>query len=72
MGTQRLITEWVNFEYDPKIIKEQRQPGQPLIMKGILQKAEIDCNRFCWSSALRAPWYWPVALLQSQCLPDVL
>jgi len=40
MNSQRLITEWVNFEYDPKVIKEQRQPGQPLIMKGILQKAE--------------------------------
>ena len=40
MGSQRLITEWVNFEYDPKVIKEQRELGQPLIMKGILQKAE--------------------------------
>ena len=40
MGAQRLITEWINFEYDPKIIKEQREPGAPLIMKGILQKAE--------------------------------
>jgi hypothetical protein len=40
MNTQRLITEWVNFEYDPKIIKEQRGTNQPLIMKGILQKAE--------------------------------
>jgi hypothetical protein len=40
MSTQRLITEWVNFEYDPKIIKEQKNLGQPLIMKGILQKAE--------------------------------
>ena len=40
MTAPRLITEWVNFEYDPKIIKEQRSPGQPLIMKGILQKAE--------------------------------
>ena len=40
MNAQRLITEWVNFEYDPKIIKEQREQGQPLIMKGILQKAE--------------------------------
>ena len=40
MGSQRLITEWINFEYDPKIIKEQREPGAPLIMKGILQKAE--------------------------------
>jgi hypothetical protein len=40
MGSQRLITEWVNFEYDPKVIKEQRELGKPLIMKGILQKAE--------------------------------
>jgi len=40
MTAPRLITEWVNFEYDPKIIKEQRSPGEPLIMKGILQKAE--------------------------------
>lgn len=40
MSSQRLITEWVNFEYDPKIIKEQRQQGQPLMMKGVLQKAE--------------------------------
>ncbi len=40
MNTQRLITEWVNFEYDPNIIKEQRDLNQPLIMKGILQKAE--------------------------------
>ena len=40
MSSQRLITEWVNFEYDPKIIKEQKEQGQSLIMKGILQKAE--------------------------------
>lgn len=40
MSSQRLITEWVNFEYDPALIKEQRVQGQPLIMKGILQKAE--------------------------------
>lgn len=40
MGAQRLITEWVNFEYDPQIIKEQKGLGKPLIMKGILQKAE--------------------------------
>lgn len=38
--TPKLITEWVNFEYNPKVIKEQRESGQPLIMKGILQKAE--------------------------------
>lgn len=40
MSSQRLITEWVNFEYDPKIIKEQKEQGQSLVMKGILQKAE--------------------------------
>ena len=40
MTAQRLITEWVNFEYDPKLIKEQVEAGQPLMMKGILQKAE--------------------------------
>lgn len=40
MSSQRLITEWINFEYDPKVIKEQREVGGPLIMKGILQKAE--------------------------------
>jgi hypothetical protein len=40
MSAQRLITEWVNFEYDPKLIKEQMELGKPLMMKGILQKAE--------------------------------
>ena len=40
MSAQRLITEWVNFEYDPKLIKEQIEEGKPLMMKGILQKAE--------------------------------
>ena len=40
MTSQRLITEWVNFEYNPQVIKEQREAGKPLIMKGILQKAE--------------------------------
>ena len=36
----KLITEWVNFQYNPALIKEQREAGKPLIMKGILQKAE--------------------------------
>jgi len=40
MNTPRLIAEWNNFEYDPKIIKEQKAMGKPLMMKGILQKAE--------------------------------
>ena len=39
-ATPKLITEWTNFEYDPKLIREQRESGSPLIMKGILQKAE--------------------------------
>jgi hypothetical protein len=40
MTSQKLITEWINFEYDPKLIKEQIEEGKPLMMKGILQKAE--------------------------------
>ena len=40
MNTPRLITEWTNFEYDPQVIKEQKAMGKPLMMKGILQKAE--------------------------------
>ena len=39
-ATAKIITEWTNFEYDPKLIKEQKEKGQPLVMKGILQKAE--------------------------------
>ena len=35
-----LITEWHNFEYDKNILLEQRETGRPLMMKGILQKAE--------------------------------
>jgi len=40
MNTPRLITEWTNFEYDPSLIKEQKAMGKPVMMKGILQKAE--------------------------------
>ena len=40
MNTPRLITEWTNFEYDPSLIKEQKAMGKPIMMKGILQKAE--------------------------------
>jgi hypothetical protein len=40
ISNPKLITEWVNFEYDPQLIKEQKNAGQPLMMKGILQKAE--------------------------------
>ena len=40
MLTPKLITEWSAFEYDPQLIKEQKANGSPLMMKGILQKAE--------------------------------
>ena len=40
MLAPKLITEWSAFEYDSKIIKEQKEAGKPLMMKGILQKAE--------------------------------
>jgi hypothetical protein len=36
----KLLTEWSNFEYDIKSIQENKSLGKPLIMKGILQKAE--------------------------------
>ena len=35
-----LITECMNFEYDKSLIKEAKESGRPLMMKGILQKAE--------------------------------
>lgn len=40
MLAPKLITEWSAFEYDPQLIKEQKAAGRPLMMKGILQKAE--------------------------------
>ena len=40
MNAPRLITEWTNFEYDPHLIQEQKAMGKPMMMKGILQKAE--------------------------------
>ena len=40
MTNKRLITEWINFEYDKNLISEQKSKGGPFIMKGILQKAE--------------------------------
>lgn len=36
----KLITEWMNFDYDRSVILEQKNLNQPLIMKGILQKSE--------------------------------
>lgn len=38
--TKPLITECMNFEYDRSLIKEAKESGRPLMMKGILQKAE--------------------------------
>lgn len=40
MTNKRLITEWINFEYDKNLISEQKGKGGPFIMKGVLQKAE--------------------------------
>ena len=36
----RLLTEWLSFDYDKKLIQEAKIGGGPLIMKGILQKAD--------------------------------
>ena len=36
----RVLNEFMNFDYDRDLIKEARETGGPLIMKGILQKAE--------------------------------
>ena len=38
--TPRLLNEWMNFEYDKDLILEQKDSNKPLMMKGILQKAE--------------------------------
>ena len=38
--TKPLITECMNFDYDRDLIKEAKELGKPLMMKGILQKAE--------------------------------
>ena len=38
--TKPLITECMNFDYDKDLIKEAKDLGKPLMMKGILQKAE--------------------------------
>lgn len=39
-STAKLITEWIPFDTDRKILEEQKAAGKPLIMKGILQKSE--------------------------------
>jgi len=36
----KLLTEWLSFDYDKKVIQEAKSAGGPLIMKGILQKAD--------------------------------
>lgn len=38
--TPKLLTEWSVFDYDVKSLKENKELGKPLMMKGILQKAE--------------------------------
>ena len=39
-ATSKLITEWIPFDTNADLLKEQRESGKPLMMKGILQKAE--------------------------------
>lgn len=36
----RLLREYVSLQYDPKVIKESRDHGQPIVLSGILQKAD--------------------------------
>ena len=38
--TASLITEWIPFDIDKKVLAEQRKSGGPMMMKGILQKSE--------------------------------
>ena len=53
MNAPRLITEWTNFEYDPSLIKEQRAMGKPMMMKGILQKADtLNQNKRVYPKAI--------------------
>lgn len=39
-ATPSLITEWIPFDIDKKVLEEQKQSGGPMLMKGILQKSE--------------------------------
>ena len=39
-ATPSLITEWIPFDIDKKVLEEQKRSGGPMLMKGILQKSE--------------------------------
>lgn len=40
-NNRKLLTEWLNFDYTPDMIKESREAhGGKIMMKGILQKAD--------------------------------
>ena len=39
-ATPSLITEWIPFDVDKKVLEEQKRSGGPILMKGILQKSE--------------------------------
>jgi hypothetical protein len=39
-ATPSLITEWIPFDVDKKVLEEQKRSGGPMLMKGILQKSE--------------------------------
>ena len=41
MSDKKLLTEWLNFEYTPDLIKESRERNNgKILMKGILQKSD--------------------------------
>ena len=41
MSNRKLLTEWMNFDYSPEMIKESRDNnGGKILMKGILQKSD--------------------------------
>ena len=39
-ATSSIITEWIPFNIDKKVLEEQKRSGGPMMMKGILQKSE--------------------------------
>ena len=39
-ATSSIITEWIPFNVDKKVLEEQKRSGGPMMMKGILQKSE--------------------------------
>lgn len=44
----KLLREFISLPYDSKLIKETREQGQPIVLSGILQKAEIKNQNGRW------------------------